>query len=182
MYSPQQNLPSYVKTQPREAGFPWRLLILTGVLLILMVLVYAGMSFGYHPYLQSQLSAVEDQLNGVSSSLQADESDVFDVYSQLYNIQSLSKSHIYGSKIFTILEKGTVPLARLTKASVDIKKNSILVEGGAPNHDVVVSQVAAFGNIAGVSEAHLLSTALQEDSSVHFSIDLVVEKGYFQQP
>ncbi|OGM92412.1 hypothetical protein A2755_01480 [Candidatus Wolfebacteria bacterium RIFCSPHIGHO2_01_FULL_48_22] len=182
MYSPQQQTQSYTKPAPRQAGFPWRLLLLTGVVLGMMVLVYGGITFGYRPYIESQLAQMDAQLDAVSLSLQADEEDVFDVYSQLYNIQMLSSKHIYGSKIFSVLEAGTNPSVQLTKAEADVAKNILLLEGVAADHDIVVSQAATYRIVAGVSDAQLTSSVRGEDGRAHFTMSLIMDKGYFTKP
>ncbi len=182
MYSPQQNLQPYAKVHPKQAGFPWRLLILTGLLLVLCIFIYASVSFGYRPYLETQITQVDAQLAQYSSTIQAQESDVFDVYSQLYNIQQLSNKHIYGSKIFTILESGTMATVILTKAEVDTAKNTLALEGLAMSYDAVVSQVSAFRGLNGVTEARLISTTLAQDGRVEFSVEMIMEKGYFNTP
>lgn len=182
MYSPQQTTSPYTKAGPREPGFPWRLLILTGVLLALTIFIYAGISFGYRPYLEKELSVVQGRLTSASNSLQAQESEVFGVFSQLYNIEKLSKKHVYASKLFTLLEKGTIPSVQFVKANVDISKQPFSFEGIAPNHDAIVTQLAALQGVSGVISVRLVSTQAQENGSVRFSLDLSVVDDYFTQP
>ncbi len=152
--------------------------MLTGILLVLTILIYAGMAFGYRPYLENTLSDISGQLAKVTSSLNAGTEDVFVVYSQLYNIQSLSAKHAYGSKIFSILEKGTLPAVRLTKAAVKISEGDILLEGTASDYDTVVQQLAAYKNTPGIAQAQLIS-AQTKDGAVNFSADLTAQKDYF---
>lgn len=184
VYSPQasqQASPFTHTSQPKQSGFPWRLMLLTGVLFGLTVLIYAGIAFGYRPYLEQNLLQIDAQLQQVTTSLQADADDVFGVYSQLYNIQSLSASHMYGSRAFTLLESGTLPSVRLVKADMDMLKGQAILEGVAADYDAVVNQVSAYRNVPGVSSAQLASAQANEDGSISFVTELSIAKNYFSQ-
>jgi hypothetical protein len=183
MYSPQQNMsaPAYARsTPPREGAFPWRLLILTGALFVTIIFIYAGILFGYEPFLQNQLADVNAQLKQVTSAVAAQQSDALGVYSQLYNIRLLSQNRVYGSKLFTLLESGTLPGVRLTKADTDTTKGIVSLEGTVSDADGAVRQAAAFQNLSGVSSAQLASVR-QETAGIKFKIEVRLQKGYFTQ-
>lgn len=183
MYSPQENKNAYTPiVRTRQSVFPWRLLVFTGVVLLLTVLIFFGASFGYKPYLEGKITEVNSQLEKITASLQVQDSDVFEVYSQLYNIQSLSKDHTYGSQIFSVLETGTLPNVTLVKAQVDTKKGTFFLQGMAPNYDTVVQQVASYASVDGVTKAQLTSSSQNEDGTVSFSVDMSVYDGFFNQP
>ena len=68
---------------PKTQGWAFGALSFSGGILFLTVAVYFGLTFGYEPYLQSQLTNVQNQVNTLGNSVSAsDQSQLIDFYSQ----------------------------------------------------------------------------------------------------
>ncbi len=83
-------------------------MMFSGGLLFLALVVYAGLAFGYEPYLQSQLKSEQDQMSALSQSIPgSDQSQLINYYSQIANLQSLLQNHVNMMRFFSWLEKNT---------------------------------------------------------------------------
>lgn len=126
-----------------SVGFPWRLLIISIVIFGLSVLVWAGISFGYIPYLNSQISGADTAFNTLSSKIDLNQQQsLTDFYSQLYNIQTLSGTHIYPSKLFDFLEKNVYPTVKLTGMQAGITGGDLSFDGIAVNYATLTNEMA----------------------------------------
>jgi len=140
-------------------GTPWRLLVASLILLVLVVLIYCGMNFGYEPYLSNQIQKYDKQLASLTSNMsEQDQQASLAFYSQLYNIKNLGSNHVYASKIFDALEKNTLIGVRVTNVQVAMGSGGLQMTGLAPSFDTVVQQVAAWKNDSMVSSAILESS------------------------
>ena len=91
-----------VKTQ----GWALGALFFSGGILFLTVAIYFGLTLGYQPYLQSQLSRVKDQVSVLNQSVTAgDQAQLINFYSQISNLQALLKKHAHTSQLFSWLEQ-----------------------------------------------------------------------------
>ncbi len=165
-----------------SAGAPWRLLIISGVLFLLCVIIYAGMDFGYTPYLNSEIQKVDASTADLSKDVKnGQQKDMVRLYSQLYNINNLYSAHIYPSRIFTFLEKRIVPTVRITTLDVDVPKLVLKFDAIAPDFDTVVLQVATIQSDEHVAQAVLASSKKQdpkEGGGFAFSVRMEVKAGW----
>ncbi len=172
------------KAPPRPKGvFPWRVLIIAIVIFGLNVFLWAGMSFGYIPYLNAQISEADDQFNVLSSSISADEQEQFvDFYSQLYNIDTLARSHTYPGVFFDFLETYTYPAVFLTSARVEVSDSQVRLEGVAANYSTLTDQIAMYRSHPSVISVSLNASRAREASEIsgtNFSLRLIFEPSYF---
>ncbi len=169
-----------------STGFPWRLLIISIVVFGLTVLIWAGISFGYIPYLNSQISSVDSAFKSLSSQINtSQQQDLAQFYSQLYNIQTLSKNHSYSSKLFDVLEKDVYPMVKVNNAQLDISSGNLSIDGTAFDYATLINQLAilkADPNIASVSLDSSKQNSSKDGNGVLFSIKLIFSNGFFNQP
>ncbi len=183
--SPISGIPNtYTKIQkPSEAGFPWRILVASIIIFAMMVLIYFGMTFGYGPYLNSQIKNVNAQFSKLTQSLDDQQQlDLINFYSQLYNIKTLSSIHLYPSRFFDFLEKNTYPNVRISSAQVGVSNREIKMEGVAADYDVLTNQISAFKSADGVSDVMLESSksrSLTDGGGVSFSVRVNFTGGFF---
>jgi len=158
-YAPQ----TQSNAKASSTSVPWRLLIIGAVLIVLSVLMYAGMEFGYKPYLNTQIAEADARISELSASLQeGQQKDVIGLYSQMYNISSLLSDHVYPSRVFTFLEQVLLPAIRLTSLDADLRKATIKIEGVASDMDTVTLQLATIQAHEHVSSAVLVSSQKQD--------------------
>lgn len=164
-------------------GVPWRLLIMTSLIFGLVILFWAGLSFGYTPYLSSKISNVDAQLDSLSSTLANGQQKQFTtIYSQLYNIEKLATIHYDASKIFDFLEASTYQTVLLNNVSIDNKNGSMNIGGIALNYDTLADQIASYKRYPGVSRVVLQSSSKLSDQrggGTTFSIKVFLSKGFF---
>ncbi len=186
-YSPIPSTPAGSIHPIKEAGAPWRMLVLSLVLLGLCVLIYAGITFGYAPYMQKQVTTADTQLATLTQSLNTQQqNDLVTLYSQLYNIKFLSTQHILSSKVFAFIEKDTANTVVYTSMNVVPSDGTLLLQGTAPDFDTINAQLAAFQHdTASVVSASLTSAQAQQQQSGSpvvnaFSMKLKMVNGFFQ--
>ncbi len=126
-------------------GTPWRLLIASAVVFVLVLVIYAGMAFGYEPYINGQIANQDAQLKQVENEVsQGSQSADLSLFSQLYNIGQLNKRHVIASKLFGELEKNTLPSVRITNVQFSILSGAMILAGTAPSWQTLVQQSSAW--------------------------------------
>ena len=126
-------------------GSPWRLLIASAVVFALVLVIYAGMALGYEPYINGQIANQDAQLKQVENEVsQGSQSADLILFSQLYNIGQLNKKHIIASKLFSELEKNTLPSVRITNVQFSVISGALLLSGVAPSWQIMVQQGSAW--------------------------------------
>jgi CBS domain-containing protein len=175
---------TYAKIQqPSEAGFPWRILVASIIIFGITVLLYLGMTFGYAPYLNSQIASVNSQFSKLTQSLdEQQQQDLIGFYSQLYNIKTLSAIHLYPSRFFDFLEKNTYSNVRISSAQVGASNGEIKLEGIASDYDVLTNQISAFKFADGVSDVMLESSkarSLTDGGGISFAVRINFTGGFF---
>ena len=79
------------KEEVSSVGFPWRIFVIALVVFGLTLVLWAGMSFGYTPYIKSEIKKVEAELDTLSTTFdESQQKDFISFYSQLYNIRNTS--------------------------------------------------------------------------------------------
>jgi hypothetical protein len=168
------------------AGLPWRIFLLSLVVLGLTVLVYAGMSFGYVPYLKSEVQQVDAKFKQLSQSIDdAKQQELLKLYSQLYNIKTLSTAHVYPSRFFDFLERATYPAVRITSLVLNIKSREARLEGIALASDILTTQLAAIQESPEVESIELDAMRqrdAKEGGGVTFSVKVLFVKDFFSHP
>jgi len=84
------------------------LLIFSIGVLVFVVLVYFGITIGYEPYLNSQISTLQQKIVTAGKSISADQqSSILNFYSEISNLQTLLKNHVVFSPFLSWLENNT---------------------------------------------------------------------------
>ncbi len=151
---------------------PWRILIISIVLFAVSIVVFAGIEFGYMPYLISESESLDAELASLNQTFRGEaQEDVFNLFSQIYNVQMLFGEETSLSTVPEFLEAITHTSITLQEARVNFKDGSIALQGIAPSYDVLVNQL----NILG-SDEHVESVVLERsettDEGIEFTINL----------
>lgn len=166
-----------------SVGFPWRLLVISFVVFGLTVLVWAGIQFGYIPFLNSQLSSATASFNALSGKISAQQQkDLTSFYSQLYNIQSLQASHVYPAQLFDFLEKNIYPNVILTSFQASLTGGSIRFDGIATDYSTLTNELAILKSDPNVTLVTLNSSRqrdVKEGGGVAFTISLSISPTLF---
>jgi hypothetical protein len=128
-------------------------LLFSGGLLFLALVLYFGLTYGYQPYLQSQLTAAQTQVTGLNNSISSDQQvQLIDFYSQIANLQTLLQNHVLASQFFSWLEKNTEANVYYQTFSLT-SAHEVSLTGVANTEADVNQQLAIFENAPGVVSA-----------------------------
>jgi hypothetical protein len=165
-------------------GFPWRLLIISVVIFGLTVLVWAGISFGYVPYLNSEIDKADADFNDLSKKIDASQQQVLtDFYSQLYNVQTLASTHLYPSKIFDFLEKNVYPAVRISSFQAGVSGGDARFDAITADFNTVINQLAilkADPNVLTVSLESSRQREAKDGGGVAFSVRMGFSPSFFK--
>jgi hypothetical protein len=154
MALPQQVVEQLSHGSARTPGWSSGILLFSGSIFLIIVFIYAGLRFGYEPYLNSQLSSLEAQAQKVGQSVSpADEANLITFYSQIANLQLLIKNHVFFSQFLTWLGQNTEANVYYT-SMIFSSSNQIALAGVAKTSADVLEQIAIFEaapNAAAVS-------------------------------
>jgi hypothetical protein len=148
---PEQVIERLGREPSQTQGWALSALFFSGGILFFTIAIYLGLTFGYEPYLQSQLTNTQNQVSALNQSVSAsDQSHLIDYYSQIANLKTLLRSHVFSSQFFSWLEQNTeahVYYQSLSMAS----GNQVTFSGTAQTEADINQQVAIFENSPGVS-------------------------------
>ena len=84
------------------------LLVFSIGILVFVVFVYFGITIGYEPYLNSQISTIQQKIVTAGKSISGDQqSSILNFYSEISNLQTLLKGHTVFSPFLSWLENNT---------------------------------------------------------------------------
>ena len=180
MALPQQVVEQLSRGSQRTPGWSSGILLFSGSILFIIVFVYAGLKFGYEPYLNAQLSSLESQTQKIGQSVSpSDQDSLITFYSQISNIESLIKNHIFFSQFLTWLERSTEANVYYT-GMVFTSGNQITLTGIAKTSADVTEQVAVFQSAPEVSSVALSNITLSPSTNNWaFSVVLTMQPSLF---
>lgn len=178
---PEKVIEQLGQESPKTQGWAFGALFFSSGILFLTVAVYFGLTFGYEPYLQSQLASVKNQVNTLGNSVSAnDQSQLIDFYSQIANLQTLLQRHTFSSQFFSWLEQNTE--ANVYYRSLAMTQGGqIALSGVAPTEADINQQVAIFENspeVSSVAVSNVIAPSLL-GSEWTFSVTLIMNPSVF---
>ncbi len=175
-------LEEQLKKSPRiPVGLPWRILIFSILILSTTTVTYLGITLGYKPYLNYQITTLDNKINELSKGIGSDQQEnLVATYSQLANIQNLLNSHTTVSKLFDLLEKNTLIQVYYSAWDLSLPERKIKIDGSAVSYDVLSQQLEAFRNAPAIERVSLSDSKVANDGSVRFSIQLIFEKEFLK--
>ncbi len=162
-------------------GWPWRLLTFSLIILGLTVVTYAGMAFGYKPYLNSRIKNLDAEINNLSQSVdEQQQADLKNFYSGLINIQQLLASHPTASKFFDFLEENTSQEIYYISLNMSWPEKNAKLDGVAPDYDAITQQLELFRQAPQIESVFLDDSRALEQGGIRFSIRLVFNQASFK--
>lgn len=140
-------------------------------LVALMVLLYAGIAFGYEPYVNRQAQGVTAKVTSIDQSIASwQEDSLLSQYSQTIHAKSLLQGHVLFSQFLTWLGNNTevnayytslgfasgnqVTLVVLAKSEADINQQIAIFEGDPNVAGVAVSNIS-LASVSGFWQANV---------------------------
>jgi len=166
--------------QEAAVGWPWRFFLFSLLVALTAVVVWLGLAFGYKPFLQGQIEAAEAALSQLSQTIpQKEQENFIAFYSQLVNLQTLLKNHIFASKIFPFLQNNTNRLVYYTLLDLRLPERRLGLEGVAANYLVFSQQLQAFAAAPEV-ESLIVNDSNALEGQVKFRLSLILIPGLFK--
>jgi hypothetical protein len=172
------------KEPPKTPGWAFGALFFSGGILFLAVLIYAGLTYGYEPYLQNQVDTEQAKVDALSQSVsQSQQTQLIDFYSQISNLQALVQNHVLSSQFFTWLQNNTEANVYYQSFSL-ANGGTVTMTGAAVSEADINQQIAIFEspqNASNVSSVTVSSvTAPQLPGGYYtFSVALTMNPSVF---
>ena len=142
--------PSRVEEQLKSGeylpvGWPWRIFSLSLVIFIIAVLVYAGINFGYRPYLNKQIKTLDAEFLDLNQSIDEEkQNQLISFYSQIVNIGDVLNSRDNTFPIFDFLEKNTYPRTAYKNININAGNSRIDMDVSTENYYTFAQQAREF--------------------------------------
>jgi hypothetical protein len=163
-------------------GWPWRLLASSVIIFILAIFVYAGLRFGYGPYLDRQIVSLDTSLASLSQSVAAAEQERFvNFYSQIVNVKTVLGKHAFASNALTFLERATTGPVYYTSAELDTNATELKLRGVTTSFDALAGQIAVFEQTKGVARVTLTDVKFTS-TGVTFTLSVIFTSDFFKEP
>lgn len=163
-------------------GLPWRLSLATGALLLVTLLIYVGLRFGYRTYLEKQESRLTANLETLAEQVSSEDQEQFvTLYSQIVNLKTVLDQHRFAANIFPFLEREVVSGVFFTAADFDATSRRLRLDGAAASLEALAVQVAELGKAAEVESITVDKTTLS-GSSANFSLSIIFKSSSFARP
>ncbi|MEK7195196.1 MAG: hypothetical protein AAB655_00710 [Patescibacteria group bacterium] len=179
---PQKVIEQLGREPPKTPGWSGRLLMFSGLIFFLSLFIYLGLVFGYKTYLNSEVRKLDDQVQKFSQQIPLEEQvKIINFYSQLVNIKSLLAKHVYGSSIFSWLEKNTQFNVYYRDFGLDTSASSLHLSGSAKTMDDVIQQIAIFQSRPEIGKVSVSSVSFSEGAWI-FDVSIIFDPDFFHNP
>ncbi len=174
-----KNLKEQFRPEKLPSGMPWRLFIFIALFTLAVALVYAGLSFGYRPYLESRISEVDQQISQLGAAIsKQDQENFVRFYSQLINFNKILEKHPLPSKIFLLLEQATNKKVAYTNVDLRVGEKKLTLEGIAASYTTLAEQLASYDQSPAVASSLLNQSQYSDtDNAVRFKVTLMLKDG-----
>ncbi len=177
---PQQVVEKLSREPIKTPGWSGGVLFYSGVLLAVVVVIYAGLSFVYAPILNARIAGAESKISALSNTISAsDEQQLATYYSQISNLRLLIQNHIVLSPFFAWLEGHTeanVSYANLNfSAGNQVALTATALTEADVNQQVAIFQAAPEVKMVNVSNLSFVAT----NNMWQFSVSLVMQPSMF---
>ena len=160
--------------------WPWRLFVASLIALIVAVLYYVGLAFGYRTYLNSGIEKKDAEIAELAASIpKEDQVRLMRFYNQIQSLKNLLDKHVINSKILSLLEKNTSKKVFYNKLDLDVAQRSLNLDGIAESYQILSQQLEAFKQAPEV-ERFLINNSQFNQGVVLFNLTVVLKSELFK--
>src|SRR3989344_5893547 len=160
--------------------WPWRLFVASLIALIVAVLYYVGLAFGYRTYLNSGIEKKDAEIAELAASIpKEDQVRLMRFYNQIQSLKNLLDKHVINSKILSLLEKNTSKKVFYNKLDLDVAQRSLNLDGIAESYQILAQQLEAFKQAPEI-ERFLINNSQFNQGVVRFSVTVVLKPEIFK--
>ena len=147
----------------------------------LSLVSYLALSFGYSNYLESSIATKDAEIKDLTNKISPESQNIFvDFYSRLSNYKNISDSHIYNSKIFSTLEKITIPSAYYSSADLNVASRVMNLSGFASDFESLGRQLYLYDQ-EPLIESYILNQSTMVEGLVSFRVSLTLSPKLFEK-
>jgi hypothetical protein len=178
---PQKVIDQLSHSSPQISGWSWRIFIFSLFILIITIVFYAGLNYGYKPYLNNKINKLESEYQQLEKSVPlSEQSKLISFYSQIENINNLVKNHKKISVIFDWLEKNTNSEVIFNKFNLNTLNNQLNLGGFSKNQKAIINQILIFQRSPEV-ESVVLNNMSSSQENWQFDLTVFLKKSLFEQ-
>ena len=153
-----------------EGGAPWKVFVFSLIFFGAVLGSYFGLIFGYKPYLNSRIAAVQSQIDDLAGSVSVQEqSNLLRFYSQIVNLKTLLGSHVSLARFFPFLEKHTNSRVSYDIAFINSSTRELILEGLSESYPVLAEELQALHQAPEVKN-YTLNQSQSADGRIRFRI------------
>ena len=182
MALPQQVVEQLSREEaPRTPGWSFGVMLFSGSILLIVLVIYAGLRFGYEPYLTGQMNALQSKVNNLGQSISpAEEANLVTFYSEIGNLESLVKNHVIFSNFLTWIEQNTEANVYYNTMSFS-SEDQVTLNGYAKTAGDIPEQIAVFESSPDVASVVLSNVSYSAASNNWvFNVVLTMNPDLFQ--
>ena len=164
-------------------GWSMGILLFSGAVLAVILVIYAGLAFGFQPYLNSQIAQTQSKIAAESQKISSSDAQALTTYySQITNLSTLVASHVIFSQVLTWLESNTE--ANVYYGSMSFGSgNQVTLSSFARTQADVNQQIAIFESSPNVSSVSITSVMFSATAGMwSFNTVLTLKKSLFLWP
>lgn len=181
---PQKVTDQMAEGRAKTPGVSGQLLMFSLLLLILSVVFYVGLQFGYKTYLNKSLDDLGSRLDLVKTSLKPeDQAKIISFYSQIENLKGILGLHVVSSPIFPWLESNTQTSVYFKSFNFDLVKSQISLAGTAKSMEDLSEQILVFEkkvNDGDLRKFDVGNISIAENDSVNFSFTITASPDFLK--
>ncbi len=152
-----------------------KLLSFLFIIFSILFLAYLGMNFGYRPYIEKKVSALEGDLSQLASQIPQDSQSRFQSFEkQLIVIDKTLANHVLSSKIFPLIEANTNYSTFYKSFDFDLVAHKLTLRGVTRDYDVLAYQISALEKSSFVKGYKITSARLSDGGKVEFDLVLTI--------
>jgi len=141
-------------------GWSGRLLMFSLTVLLLSVGVFAGLKFGYQPYLDAEVKSIEGEIQIFLEKYPiASREAMRRVASQFANVEKVLASYASPRGVFEWLERTTLPSVSYSQMEFKVKERELVLTAQARDDDDVARQLELFRRDTAMVERVLFKSA-----------------------
>ncbi len=178
MALPQQVIDRLSKEPPKTPGWSYGLLLFSGGVLFVAGIIYLGLAYGYTPYAQGQVDALNTKVDTLAKSVSSDDqTKLVSYYSEITNVKAVLQNHVIFSRFLSWLEKNTDPNVYFVSLNFSggAGGNQVTFAGAARAESDVNQQLAIFEAAPEVQKTVVSSILLESQTNLwKFNVTLTV--------
>ncbi len=158
------------------------LIMFSVALFAIALIIYLGLTFGYKPYLQSQVDALDTQVQSFNAAIPTDQKNqLITAYSQLVNLQTLLSQHPSAAGFMVWFEMHTHPNIYYTQFALNVASGQLTLTGVAKGLIDIAEQVAIFEGDQKVTRINFTNVSPSVGGVWQFGLTLFFDPSIFHQ-